>query len=80
MDNNDDGFLDIPLANQINISNRWQYQNPEKGLVSFINVRFLNDEKQLGETGFNPNTDRFTTNAWGSEIDTQRFDGSVKLG
>ncbi len=80
VDNNDDGFLDIPLANQINISNRWQYQNPEKGLVSFINVRFLNDEKQLGETGFNPNTDRFTTNAWGSEIDTQRFDGSVKLG
>ncbi|MEO0505833.1 MAG: TonB-dependent receptor [Bacteroidota bacterium] len=80
VDNNDDGFLDIPLANQINISNRWQYQNPEKGLVSFINVRFLNDEKQLGETGFNPDTDRFTTNAWGSEIDTQRFDGSVKLG
>ncbi|MEM6892797.1 MAG: TonB-dependent receptor [Bacteroidota bacterium] len=80
VDNNDDGFLDNPLANQINISNRWQYQNPEKGWVSFINVRFLNDEKQLGETGFNPDTDRFTTNAWGSEIDTQRFDGSVKLG
>ncbi len=80
VDNNDDGFLDIPLANQINIMNRWQYQNLKKGWVSFINVRFLNDEKQVGQSDFNPDTDRFTTNAWGSEIDTRRFDSSVKLG
>ncbi len=80
VDMNDDDFLDVPLANQINIQNRWQYQNPEKGWVSFINLRFLNDEKQVGQTNFNPDTDRFTTNAWGSEIDTQRFDSSLKLG
>ena len=80
VDNNDDDFLDMPLSNQINIMNRWQYQNPEKGWVSFFNVRFLNDEKQVGQTGFDPDTDRFTTNAWGSEIDTRRFDGSLKLG
>ncbi len=79
-DRNDDGFLDAPLANQINIMNRWQYQNPETGWVSFINFRFLNDEKQVGQTQFNPDTDKFTTNAWGSEIDTRRFDSSVKLG
>ncbi|WP_350286230.1 TonB-dependent receptor [uncultured Croceitalea sp.] len=80
VDNNDDGFLDAPLSTQINVQNRWQYQNPEKGWVSFLNVRFLNDEKQVGETNFNPDTDKFTTNAWGSEIDTKRFDSSVKLG
>ncbi|TMU55601.1 TonB-dependent receptor [Flagellimonas algicola] len=80
VDNNDDGFLDNPLANQINIMNRWQYQNPETGWVSFLNVRYLNDEKQIGQEDFNPDTDRFTTNAWGSEIDTKRFDGSLKLG
>lgn len=80
VDNNDDGFLDVPLANQINVMNRWQYQNPETGWVSFINVRFLNDEKQVGQSDFNPDEDRFTTNAWGSEIDTRRFDSSVKLG
>ncbi|MBT8300818.1 MAG: TonB-dependent receptor, partial [Maribacter sp.] len=79
-DNNKDGFLDAPLANQINILNRWQYQNPETGWVSFINVRFLNDEKQVGQTTFDPITDKFTTNAWGSEIDTRRFDSSLKLG
>lgn len=79
-DRNDDGFLDAPLADQINVLNRWQYQNPEKGWVSFINFRFLNDEKQVGQSDFNPLTDKFTINSWGSEIDTRRFDSSVKLG
>ncbi|MGB5497948.1 MAG: TonB-dependent receptor [Maribacter sp.] len=79
-DNNNDGFLDAPLANQINVMNRWQYQNPETGWVSFINVRFLNDEKQVGQLDFNPLSDKFTTNTWGSEIDTRRFDSSLKLG
>ncbi len=79
-DNNEDGFLDAPLANQINVMNRWQYQNPETGWVSFINVRFLNDEKQVGQLDYNPISDKFTTNSWGSEIDTKRFDSSLKLG
>ena len=80
VDNNDDGFLDIPLASQINVLSRWQYQNPEKGWVSFFNLRFLNDEKQVGQTDFDPDVDRFTANAWGGEIDTRRFDSSLKLG
>ncbi len=80
IDMNDDGFLDAPLSNQINVQNRWQYQDPEKGWVSFLNVRFLNDEKQVGQENFNADTDRFTTNSWGSEINTKRFDSSVKLG
>lgn len=79
-DGNNDGFLDAPLGNQINIMNRWQYQNPEKGWVSFINFQFLNDAKQVGQTNYDPNTDMFTTAVWGSEIDTRRFDSSVKLG
>lgn len=79
-DVNDDGFLDMPIYNQINIMNRWQYTNPEKGLVSFFNVKYLNDSKQTGELDFNPDTDKLTTNAWGSEIDTQRFEAAVKLG
>ncbi|MBU2995449.1 TonB-dependent receptor [Cellulophaga baltica] len=91
-DDNEDGFLDAPLSNQINVMNRWQYQDAEKGWVSFFNIRFLNDEKQVGETNFNPDTDRvdllsrnegFTLSGdevWGSEIDTRRFDTSLKLG
>ncbi|APY07820.1 TonB-dependent receptor [Winogradskyella sp. J14-2] len=79
-DVNDDGFLDMPLYNQINVMNRWQYTNGEKGIVSFINLRYLNDEKQSGQVNFNPDTDKFTTNAWGSEINTERFEVNTKLG
>ena len=79
-DKNDDSFLDMPLAKQLNFMNRWQYTNPEKGLVSFLNFRFLNDEKQAGQVDFDPDTDKLTTNAWGSEIDTKRIDVSAKLG
>ena len=79
-DNNDDSFLDMPLAKQINLMNRWQYTNPEKGFVSFLNFRYLNDEKQAGQVDFNPDTDKLSTNSWGSEIDTERIDVSAKLG
>lgn len=79
-DVNNEGFLDMPKYNQINVMNRWQYANPEKGFVSFINFKFLNDEKQTGQLDFNPKTDKLTTNAWGSEIDTKRYEVSAKLG
>ena len=79
-DRNHDNFLDTPLANQINVMNRWQYTDAQNGWVSFINFRFLNDEKQTGVLNYNPETDKGTANAWGSEIDTKRFETSAKLG
>ncbi|MDO6596170.1 TonB-dependent receptor [Oceanihabitans sp. 2_MG-2023] len=79
-DVNNDGFLDMPLYNQVNLMNRWQYTNLKKGFVSFINFKFLNDEKQTGEVDFDPNTDKGTTNAWGGEIDTKRYEVSSKIG
>ncbi len=79
-DQNGDGFLDTPLASQINVMNRWQYTDTEKGWVTFLNFRFLNDEKQTGEVNFDPDIDFLTTNAWGSEIDTKRIDLSGKMG
>ncbi|GGG32450.1 TonB-dependent receptor [Bizionia arctica] len=78
-DVNHDGFMDMPIYNQINLMNRWQYTNPEKGLVSFINVKYLDDNKQGGQLDFDPDTDKLTTNSWGSAIDTRRFEASVKL-
>lgn len=79
-DMNHDHFLDNPIGNQINVLNRWQYANAESGIVSFLNFRYMNDEKQTGEEAFNPKTDKLTTNYWGSEIKTKRFDFSSKIG
>ena len=37
-------------------------------------------KSKTGQTDFNPDTDKLTTNAWGSEIDTKRFEVSGKMG
>ena len=79
-DMNHDGFLDNPLGKQINMVNRWQYSNPETGWVSFINFKFMKDEKQTGQLEFDKNRDKLTTNYWGSEINTNRFDFTSKVG
>lgn len=79
-DMNDDGFLDNPLAKQINILNRYQYYNAEKGWVSFMNFRYMNDKKQTGELDFDSKKDKGTTNYWGSEINTERLDVATKVG
>ncbi len=79
-DRNDDGFLDMPKFNQINLMNRWQYTNTQKGIVTFLNLKYLDDYKQSGQINFNPDTDKLTTNNWGSEIDTKRYEVSGKFG
>ncbi len=79
-DMNDDGFLDNPIGQQINVINRWQYTDAEKGWVSFVNLRYMKDDKQTGQVDFDPERDRGTTNFWGSEIKTEKLDVSSKIG
>ena len=79
-DHNHDGFIDNPIGNQINLLNRWQYSNAEKGWVSFLNLNYMKDERQAGQINYNPLTDKGTTNAWGSEVNSERFTLSNKTG
>ncbi len=79
-DKNEDNFLDTPLAEQINVMNRWQYINNETGWVTFLTFRYLNDRKQTGELNFNPDINKGSNTIWGSEIKTKRFDFSGKVG
>ena len=80
IDANQDNFLDVPLSNQINVMNRWQYTDAENGWISFLNVRYLTDTKQMGEINYDPTRDKGSSNVWGSEIATKRFESSAKLG
>lgn len=80
MDQNEDSFLDVPLAKQVNLLNRWQYTDAEKGWVGFGSLRWMTDDKQIGALGFNPAEDRNSNSVWGSEIDTHRLDASLKIG
>ncbi|SHF79544.1 Outer membrane receptor proteins, mostly Fe transport [Arenibacter palladensis] len=80
IDNNDDGFLDTPLAEQINFMNRWQYMDSEKGWVSFLTLHYLKDKKNTGQLNFVPERDKLSTNYWGSEVLSNRLDISSKVG
>jgi outer membrane receptor for ferrienterochelin and colicin len=89
-DVNNDTFLDAPLGQQINVMNRWQYTDTEKGFVTFLNFRYLNDEKKTGQIDFDPNAQDgnpghgkvigANSELWKSETDTRRYDVSGKLG
>ena len=80
IDKNKDGFLDLPLSEQVNILSRFQYLDTEKGWVSFLNIRFLQDDKIFGQGDFLPKLHKNTTSIWGSEIMTNRYESSLKIG
>lgn len=79
MDQNKDGFKDLPTGNQFNIQNRWQYADT-KGLMSQFGIRVLSDDRTGGQVGFRPSTDKFTTNAYGIGLKTQRYEVFGKIG
>lgn len=79
MDSNNDSFLDFPMGSQLNFINRWVYNN-NKGLLGQIGVKALNDEKIGGQTGYHAEQDKFTTNRYGFEINTKRYELWGKLG
>ncbi len=74
VDRNNDGFMDIPNNNSINIYNRWNYHNNEK-MEAQINLKFLTDEINGGQTN----------NVWAiplykTSVKTKRVELSGKLG
>ena len=79
MDQNNDSFLDFPLGTQANIVNRWVY-NSGTGLLFQASLKYLKDYKQGGQSGFDPDVDKFTSNRYGFEIDTERKELVAKLG
>jgi outer membrane receptor for ferrienterochelin and colicins len=78
-DANKDGFSDLPIGRQFNIINRWRYADT-KGLFAQFTIKALNDHRQAGQTGFNPDTDKFTTNKYGVGINVGQYALSGKLG
>ena len=79
-DMNHDGFLDNPLGKQVNILNRWQYNDVEKGIVSFLNIKYFKDEKTGGTLNDNSHADVMNPELWTSKVDTDKIEVSNKIG
>jgi outer membrane receptor for ferrienterochelin and colicin len=79
MDKNKDGFLDMPVGNQINAISRWHYQN-EKGLEAQLSIKILEDKRIAGEKGFDESIDKLTTNKYGVGMDVKQSVVTGKIG
>jgi outer membrane receptor for ferrienterochelin and colicins len=79
MDQNGDSFMDFPTGAQVNLVNRWVY-NSGNGWLGQLSFKYLKDDKQGGQVGYNPDADKFTTNRYGLEINTDRVEFVGKLG
>jgi outer membrane receptor for ferrienterochelin and colicins len=79
MDQNGDGFLDFPVGSQLNLINRWVF-NSGNGWLGQFGVKVLKDTKRGGQLHYNADEDKFTTNRYGFEINTDRKEVWGKLG
>lgn len=79
IDWNHDSFMDMPLNYQVNVMNRWDYEEHGKfeGRTFFS---YMKDYRQGGQMDFNPHTDKLTTKTYGLAINTDKFDVITKNG
>ena len=80
-DNNNDGFRDNPTGKQLNILNRFQYSNLEKGLVGFFDFNYVFDERVYGQNEYIGHTlYQENQNFWGGKTDAEIIKTNFKFG
>ncbi len=77
-DDNGDGFLDDPLTQQINFFNRWDYHGKNKEFK--FGIKALTESRQGGQSTFDNDLPRDTTNGYGVNINTERAEAFLKTG
>jgi outer membrane receptor for ferrienterochelin and colicin len=73
-DDNGDGFLDMPLKEQVNLMNRWQHHNGN--YVSQYGVRYLQEDRTGGQA--TKHLHSHTTDPYRISIQTNRVEGYTK--
>lgn len=86
IDQNHDGFMDLPKLQTYNFFNRWDYIKPGK-MVSKLGIKYLDETRDGGQMDFNKGTMNFDTTGisnntkrYGFEIHTKRLEGFWKNG
>ncbi|MFN3530055.1 MAG: TonB-dependent receptor domain-containing protein [Bacteroidia bacterium] len=78
-DINRDGFLDLPLGSQLNVHNRWKYDDG-KGITAQLGWVALSDERRGGQLAFDHDEARATQAAFGTQMRVVRTEVYGKLG
>jgi len=77
-DDNDDGFLDKPQYDRVNIMNRWKFLGKRANGQFLINYMF--DDRTSGQVGFDPETDIGSSDIYGIGLHTNRVNAYGKTG
>ena len=68
-DRDDDTFLDLPLLTRYMLENKFKYGNDEAwGWSGRVAIRYLDEQRVGGQTFYNADTDKGTTNAYGQVV------------
>jgi outer membrane receptor for ferrienterochelin and colicins len=78
MDNNRDGFMDMPKTRQVNFLNRWKYEGDQ--LMAQIGVNLFSSESAGGQLGFGFNDQLSNSTMYGYEMDTRKAELFGKIG
>ncbi|HEY9115767.1 MAG TPA: TonB-dependent receptor, partial [Bacteroidales bacterium] len=78
IDDNGDGFLDMPLMRQVNIYNRWTYE--ANGTHFEFGMKYLNENREGGQDNYNPELVSNPENGYGFGVKTNRAEANIKLG
>jgi outer membrane receptor for ferrienterochelin and colicins len=75
-DRNDDGFMDMPKGSLMTFANRWDYHNNKTGLEGQLNVQWVQDRKEGGQTSHGDDTEHL----YRTDIEGDRIQAIAKVG
>ncbi|MEE4286740.1 MAG: hypothetical protein V2I31_11335, partial [Mariniphaga sp.] len=78
-DHNNDGFLDEPLSRQIQVFNRWKFNN-HNGYMAQAGFSVLTEDRLGGQAAFERGMQPLPANPYGINIENDRLDGFFKTG
>lgn len=80
-DRDDDNFLDLPQTTRYSLANKWQYRDAnEWGWHAKIGLRYIDEQRIGGQTFFDADKDKGTTNAYGQVVDFGQAEVYSKFG
>ena len=81
IDRDKDGFLDLPQLTRYMVFNKWKYGNEKNwGWHSRIGLRFLNEQRIGGQTSFDAQRDKGSSNVYGQFVSMSQPEFTTKTG
>lgn len=79
MDDNKDGFLDVPLNETYVLMNKWNYFSGKKHEAQF-GIKYIASDIEGGQVQFDVDQDHSVDNGYGVGVNTRRVEGFMKNG